>query len=276
MKRKLVIFFIGLYLNVLARIAPRRAGRLGFLLFCRPQRRAVKPHHMEFLNTAERFTIDYEGKKVQVYRWGTGERKLLLCHGWESHSYWWRNVVNGLSKEKFTIYSIDAPGHGLSEGHYINAVHYSELIEMLVQRWGGVNAILGHSLGALSAVYTVYRVPNLSVQKLVVMAAPGEVKQFFDYYKRILRLSSACMSAVLAQFVKKLGHGPEYFSLQKFASSISLSGLIIHDIEDREAPYAYALAAHENWKNSHLISTSGLGHNLKSLELIEKVKEFLN
>jgi pimeloyl-ACP methyl ester carboxylesterase len=276
MKKRILIFFIGTYLNLLAIFAARKAGKVGFLIFCRPQRRAVKPHHLEFLNTSERFSIDYEGKKVQGYRWGTGNRRLLLCHGWESHSYWWRNVVNGLSKEEFTIYSIDAPGHGLSEGHYINAVHYSGLIEKLVMEWGGVYAILGHSLGALSAVYTLYRLPKLPVQKIVVMAAPGEVRQFFEYYRKLLGLSSACIKAILKFFGETMGHGPEFFSLQKFASSLAVSGLIIHDKDDREAPYAYALAAHENWANSQMISTSGLGHNLKSMTLIENVKEFLD
>lgn len=275
MKKKLLIFFYGSYLNFLALIAPRKAGKIGFMLFCHPRRREVKPHHLEFLNTAERFTVEFEGKKVQCYRWGNGDRKILLCHGWESHSYWWKSVVSGLSKEKFTIYSIDAPGHGLSEGHYINAPHYSRLIEKLVNDWGGVYAILGHSLGALSAVYTLYRVPTLPVQKIVVMAAPGEVKHFFEYYKNTLGLSAASMKAILEYFVETLGHGPEYFSLQRFTAPLTLSGLIIHDKDDRDAPYKYALAAHQNWKNSQMISTSGLGHNLKSLELIENVKEFL-
>jgi pimeloyl-ACP methyl ester carboxylesterase len=276
MKKKILIFSLGLYLNLLAIFTPRKAGKIGFLIFCRPQRRAVKPHHLEFLNTSEKFVIEYAGKKVQVYRWGTGNRKILLCHGWESHSYWWRNVVNSLSKEKFTIYSIDAPGHGLSEGHFVNAVHYGGLIEKLVTEWGGVFAILGHSLGAFSAVYTLYTIPKLPVQKIVVMAAPGEVTQFFEYYKKLLGLSARAVRAILNYFVKTLGHGPEYFSLQKFASTLAISGLIIHDEDDREAPYKYALAAHENWKNSRMISTSGLGHNLKSLELIESVKEFLD
>ncbi len=276
MKKKLLIFFYGTYLNLLAGVFPRKAGKEGFLLFCRPRRREVKPHHLEFLNTSEKFTQDYEGKKIQGYRWGTGERKLLLCHGWESHSYWWKNVVNGLSKEKFTIYAIDAPGHGLSEGNYINVPHYSGLIEKLVVQLGGLDAILGHSLGALSSVYTLCRAAGLPVQKVVVMAAPGEVNQFFYYYQKLLNLSPRSIKAIEQTFLARLGHGPNFFSLQKFASSLTLPGLIIHDKEDKDAPYAYALAAHENWKNSQMISTTGLGHNLKSLELIENVKEFLD
>jgi len=275
MKRKLLILFLGRYLNLLSRLSPRQAGRLGFLIFCHPQRRAVKPHHLEFLNTGERFTITHASRTVVGYRWGNGPRKVLLCHGWESHSYWWKNVVNGLSKEKFTIIAIDAPAHGLSEGKYLNAVIYSGLIEKLALHFGGLDAILGHSLGALSAVYTLFRVRDLPVAKLVVMAAPGEVKQFLNYYQQVLGLSDRTMKAVLDHFAAQMSHTPDFFSLQKFAAHVTIPGLIIHDLEDREAPYAFALAAHQAWPQSKMITTKGLGHNLKSLELIDEVKAFL-
>lgn len=275
MKKSILIFVIGRYLNIMALIVPRYAARTGFLLFCRPIRRPVKPHHLEFLNTSEKFTVEYAGKKVQGYRWGSGERKLLLLHGWESHSYWWKSVVSNLSKEQFTIFSIDAPGHGLSEGSYINIPHYSGLIEQLVLKYGPFHAILAHSLGAFSSVYTMNRVPTLPVVKLVVMASPGEMKEFVAYYQSVLGLSKRAIQLIRDYLIEKLGHGPEYFSLKALASGLKVSGLIIHDTEDKDAPYAYALAAHENWKNSEMVTTSGLGHNLKSTELIERVKQFL-
>lgn len=275
MKKKILIFSIGLYLNALAWVAPRKAGRKGFFLFCRPRRRPVKPHHLDFLNTSEKFTVEYAGKKVQGYRWGTGERKILLLHGWESHSYWWRSVVNSLSKEEFSLYSIDAPGHGLSEGSYLNIPHYSGLIEQLVLSLGKIDAILAHSLGAFSSVYTMHRLPQLPVSKMVVMASPGEAKEFFSYLRNVLGLSQRCIKVIEDYFVEKLGHGPDYFSLKEFASTLTLPGLIIHDTEDKEAPYLHGLQAHKNWKNSKMVTTTGLGHNLKSIELIEKVKQFV-
>ena len=146
----------------------------------------------------------------------------------------------------------------------------------MVLSLGKIYAILGHSLGAFSGVYTLYRVPQLPVSKLIVMASPGEVKEFVAYYQKILGLSRRTMSLVNRYFIEKLGHGPEYFSLKEFASGLKLSGLILHDTSDKEAPYAYALAAHKNWKDSEMVTTTGLGHNLKSAELIEKVKQWLN
>jgi pimeloyl-ACP methyl ester carboxylesterase len=274
--KKIIIFSIGLYLNTLAWLAPRKAARKGFYLFCRPMRRVVKPHHLDFLNTSEKFELEYAGKKVQGYRWGSGEKKILLLHGWESHSFWWKRIVNNFSKEEFTLYAVDAPGHGLSEGNYINVPHYSGLIEQLVLSYGEVHAILAHSLGAFSSVYTLHRLPKLPVSKLVVMASPGEANEFFQHYRKILGLSDRSVKVIGDYFFKKLGYGPNYFSLKDFASNLQLPGLIIHDTEDKSAPYQHGLDAHNNWKNSEMITTSGLGHNLKSEELLERVKQFVN
>lgn len=275
MIKKLITRSIGLYLNLLAVISPRKAGRKGFYLFCRPLRRKVKPHHFEFLDTAEKFDLRYDGKRVQGYRWGKGAKKILLLHGWESHSYFWKRIVGSFSKEHYTMVGVDGPGHGLSEGSYLNLPHYSGLIEALIQAEGGFDAAIGHSLGAFSAVYTLHRAPKLPVSKLVVMASPGEAKEFVDFYQKTLGLSKRTMKVVNDSFVEVLGKGADYFSLKEFAKTLELPGLLIHDTEDRGAPHHHAEAAHRNWKNSRLISTTGLGHNLKSDHLIEEVRAFL-
>ena len=236
----------------------------------------MKPHQLEFLNQAhEKFIIDYAGKKVQAYRWGKGAKKVLLLHGWQSHSYWWRYVINRLSKEEFSIYSLDAPGHGLSEGDFLNLPHYSGLIEQFIVEQKSFHAILTHSFGGFASVYTLHRLPHLQVSKMVVMAAPGEVEHFFNYYQYMLGLSQKAIGLITAQFIQTIGHPPSYFQMKDFAKTLNLNGLIIHDTEDKEAPYKNAIAINEAWKNSKLITTTGLGHNLKSKELVEEVARFV-
>ena len=273
---KILVRSIGLYFNTLALLMPTYAAKKGFELFCWPRRIKMKPHQLEFLSQAdEQFKIDYAGKKVQAYRWGNGSKKVLLLHGWQSHSYWWRYVINRLSKEEFTIYSIDAPGHGLSEGDFLNLPYYSGLIEQFIIEQKAIHAILTHSFGGFAAVYTLHRLPQLQVSKMVVMAAPGEVEFFFQYYQRLLGLSKRAIQLINDYFEKYIGYPPSYFKMKEFSKSLTLHGLIIHDTEDKEAPYQTALDMNEVWKNASLITTTGLGHNLKSKELVEQVAMFV-
>jgi Alpha/beta hydrolase family len=273
---KILIRTIGAYLNILALILPKRAGKKGFELFCWPRRIKMRPHQLEFLNQAdEKFTILYAGKKVQAYRWGNGEKKILLLHGWQSHTYWWRYVINRLSKDEFTVFSLDAPGHGLSEGDFLNLPHYSGLIEQFIAEQKSLHAILTHSFGGFASVYALHRSPQLPVFKLVVMASPGDVEFFFNYYNKMLGLLPKTKEAIINHFIKVIGHPPTYFQMKEFAKTLTQTGLIIHDTDDKEAPYKNALAINSAWKNSKLITTTGLGHNLKSKELVEEVAKFV-
>lgn len=275
MKKKLILFGVRIYLNSLSIINPKAAGRIGFYLFCRPRRRPVKEHHLEFLNSAQQSTVEYDGKQVRRYQWGSGPQKLLLLHGWESHSYWWKSIVTTLPQDQFTFVAVDAPGHGQSDGDYINIPHYSGLIEQLLRQDETFHGILAHSLGAFSTIYTFHRLSDLPSSKLVIMAAPGEATDFITYYRQALGLSDRTMAVIRKYFIDRLGHAPEYFSLPALARNVSVPGLIIHDRDDRDAPFRHALAAHQNWPASQMIATTGLGHNLKSTELIADVQKFL-
>jgi hypothetical protein len=89
---KLITRLIGIYLNLLAWIAPRSAAERGFLLFCRPFRSPITEKQKEFFNTADKFVMTFEGVNIQCYKWGRGDKKILFLHGWKSHTLY-RSVI---------------------------------------------------------------------------------------------------------------------------------------------------------------------------------------
>lgn len=273
--KALIPRIIGACLNSLAYIAPTKAAHIGFELFCRPIRVQIKEKQKLFLNKAWRETFDYNGIKIQTYRWGTGEKKVLLLHGWQSHTYRWKIYVEQLSKN-YTVYSLDAPGHGLSGGSKLSAPLYSEVIEEQMKRVGGIDALITHSLGAFSALYTFYRNPKLTVEKIIILASPGEASEFFDFYSRTLGLSEKSTQLITKRFIEHFQKTPAFFSAPSFASTLSIPGLIIHDEDDDETPFYHAERIHKAWKKSKLIKTKGFGHNLKSIEVIKEVVQFVN
>jgi predicted alpha/beta hydrolase family esterase len=266
---------LGLYLNSLTWIAPRKAGHRGFLLFCRPMRMPLNQKQKEFFNTADKFTLEFDDTPIQGYRWGRGPKKILFLHGWQSHTYRWKAYIDALSKEEYTIYSIDAPGHGLSGGNFLSVPVYGKLIQQLVLELGSMHTIVGHSLGSFSLLYTLHQYPLLPVRKIILMAPPGEASDFMRFYRDTLRLSRRTMKYIIDHFITMYDVGPEYFSTSRFAASVNVSGLIIHDEGDLEAPYQYATQIHHSWKRSRLMTTRGLGHNLKSTQVVNEVLNFV-
>ena len=274
--KTLILKLIGLYFNLLVVIAPRTAGRKAFYLFCTPQVAPLKDHQRQFLDTAEQSSFKFKNNTIRVYRWGTGPTRILFLHGWQSHTFRWKNYIDAFPKDEYTLYAFDAPAHGQSEGKYLNLPVYSQAIEKFLDSVQPFHTIVGHSLGSFAMMYTLYRLKNhLAPQQLIMTAPPGEVSEFVQYYQSVLGLSHRVVNAIRQSFINEINHFPEYFSAKKFVENITVPGLIIHDEQDAETPYHHAVGIHYSWKNSMLINTSGLGHNLRSSSVVQHVVDFV-
>jgi hypothetical protein len=273
--KKILPRILGAALNLLAWIHPKAAARRGFLLFCTPFRTPVTAKQKDFFDTGDQFTITSEGVNVQVYRWGNGEKKVIFFHGWQSHSYRWKAYIDALPKDVYTLYALDAPGHGLSDGNFLSIPVYATLMQRFILELGGAQTVVGHSLGSFSLMYAFFRNPSLPVEQMILMAPPGEASDFMTFYKNTLRLSDRAMKHIYRYFEQTYKVQPTYFSTKKFATSLPMKGLIIHDEDDAEAPHHYAVKINEAWKKSTLISTQGFGHNLKSTTVVEAVFKFI-
>src|SRR5258706_10534077 len=152
---------LGACLNVMALIFPRIAARKGFYLFCTPLATPVKDYHRQFFDTAAKSSFEFEGITIQTYRWGNGAKKILFLHGWQSHSFRWKNYIDSFSKEDYTLYALDAPAHGLSGGKYINLPLYSRVMVHFMRRVHPVHAVISHSFRSFAMLHSFYRVPDL-------------------------------------------------------------------------------------------------------------------
>ena len=266
---------IGLYLNTIALVHPAKAGKKGLEIFCYPMRPAWNAKQKEFLESGKDKTFEHNGTVIQTYKWGNGSTKLLFLHGWQSHTYRWKRYVESFDKDEYTIHALDAPGHGMSGGKQLSVPLYSEVISKYADNIGHVHAVIGHSIGGFSALYTFYKTRQLISPKLILLAPPGEANEFFTFYKKALGLSTRTERLIINRFQETFGHAPDYYSAPYFASAVKAKGLIIHDEDDKETSVAHARRISAKWKTSRLQITKGLGHNLKSDLVVNSVIEFV-
>lgn len=281
MKKKLIQFTqktVGFYFNLLAYLNPKLLAKKGFYLFCNPMTQKLKPHQFDFLATGKDTVIPLEKNQIQTYKWGNGTKKVLLVHGWASHTFRWKSYIKKLVENDFTVYAFDAPAHGLSSGKMLHVALYSDAINLVIQANNEIEHIISHSIGGFATTYWLKNKEKNTpenIKKIVIMGAPGEANDFFDFYEKILGLSHKAKHIIITEFTKTLKNEPSYFSTSKFAKEITTDCLIIHDEEDKDTNPNYSIQLNKNWKNSKLILTNGLGHNLKSKALEDRVLDFL-
>jgi pimeloyl-ACP methyl ester carboxylesterase len=254
----------GKAINALALISPLKAGKLGLEIFCTPREgRELTTKEMRFINGAETTVLPFEDYTINMYRWGTGDRKLMLAHGYESNTSRWRALVPLLLREGFQVVAFDAPAHGLSGGKTLNGVQYANASELVIQREKPF-AVIGHSLGAMSTAWYFQRIDNIPIEKFIMMAAPSKLRTVMNYFFETLNLSPKAIAGLEKHFTQKIGFGIDAFTLEDYIKNCDVPGTIIHDQSDDIAPFAQAKAIHQSWKGSKLIATNGLGHYLQS------------
>jgi pimeloyl-ACP methyl ester carboxylesterase len=273
--KKIIEKSIGLYFNGLAIINPSLAAKKGFNLFCNPMVQPLKPYQISFLETGKHAILHYEDTKIQTYKWGSGSKKVLLIHGWASHSFRWKATIEHLIENDFTVHAFDAPAHGLSSGKILHLILYSKIIDLILKEYKEVEHIISHSIGGFATIYWLFQNQQTNIKKVVVMGAPGEAEDFFNFYKKTLGLTDKTLKILTDEFAKLLGYSPSYFSASSFAKQVQTQGLIIHDKEDRDTSYENSVKLHSSWKNSKLMLTQGLGHSLKSKALLEDMVQFI-
>ncbi|MCI1753847.1 MAG: alpha/beta hydrolase [Flavobacteriales bacterium] len=268
---------IGLYLNGLALISKPLAGKQGFFIFCHPFSPGLKEHQADFLNTASRkVDLVFQNRTVKTYHWGTGQKRILFLHGWQSNSFHWKRFIEQFDHAEYTLIAIDAPAHGASEGKVMNIPIYVELVAQLLADVGGVHAIIGHSMGGFAAMHYLHERPNEVHPPMAVIAAPGHAEDFFLYFRDLVGISRRAEGAMRVFFHQRTGHEVDYYDSKKYGPHLNGPGLVIHDEGDLEVPVHYAQTLHHAWPNSKLHITRNAGHRMKSTDVVDLTIAFVS
>ncbi len=273
--KKIIIHFLGVYLNAINMVSKKVGGKHAFLLFCYPFPVKLKSKQQQFLETSKQYFIHFKTNKIATYEWGNGEKTILCLHGWQSQTYRWKKYIEELDKEKYKIVAIDAPAHGNSDGKIFNVPMYVQIIEKILTD-KKIDYILAHSLGAFSTMCLFYEKPELALKKVALLGTPGKATDFIDEYAKILKTHPRVKHNLIQYFINYSGMKPDYYDTLRFAPSQTSQALLIHDIQDKEAPYHYAESIAAIWPNSHLHTTQGYGHKLRDISVVNKVIQFFD
>lgn len=276
---QIVYFFltksIGLYINLMSFVFPKKAGQLAYKFFSEPREGKIAREALpEILKEAEHEVVIQEDYSIQTYTWKGNDKKILLVHGWESNASRWEQFIIQLRKSKSTIIALDGPAQGLSSGTEFNIPQYAEYVDALIQKFQP-QYIIGHSMGGATCLYYHYKYKNPLLEKMVILGAPSEFNILLENYAKTISLNSRAFELLKAKIVERFQIQPSDFSGKKFASTFNLKGLIAHDIDDQVVAFTEGREIANAWKQSRFIETKGLGHSLHDEHLYQQISDFL-
>lgn len=260
----------------LERLAPGLALRFFVHLFITPFRYPTPEKEIEVIKTAEKFSVELDGKKIQCYAWGSGPA-VLLVHGWAGRGTQLRKFIEPLNRAGFKAVAMDGPAHGASEGKSTNPEEFSKAISRIAQETGGLLAIIAHSFGGIGSLYAISN--GLKVNTLINIASPTIGDEIIKNYLRVLNGSPKTGEAFKKRVLAKTGKSFDEMTALELVKKVpaNLNLLLVHDEGDKEVSMRHPTALLEQFSKAQLYQTKGLGHNriLKDEEVIRYVVTFI-
>jgi len=266
---------IGLYLNLLSFLLPKKATQLAYQLFSEPREgKLIKEKLPKVLQNVSTNTHTEGDHSFQTYHWEGNENTILLVHGWESNASRWENILPYLKKSGSTIVAIDAPAHGLSSGKEFSIPQYAAYIHKTVEKYQP-QYLIGHSIGGKTCLYYQHTYPNDGIKKMVILGSPSDFKILLNNYIHLLSLNASIAKDLENKYIEHYKQKIEDFSGRNFASTLKVSGLIAHDVDDDVVSINEGKKIAEAWQTAQFIETKGLGHSMHDDKLYQEVYEFL-
>ncbi|HZH44181.1 MAG TPA: alpha/beta fold hydrolase [Lysobacter sp.] len=244
-------------------VAPAATARRAALLFSTPgsatRTRARHTAVPEGVRESQLHTRD--GIRLRTYVWGDPAREpyVLLAHGWSSHATRFAGWITPLRQAGYAVVAFDQPGHGLSEGRRATLPGFVAALLDVAAHFGPAAAVIGHSLGGTATALALTR--GLVAQRVVLVAPAADPIDAAHRFARVVGMAEHVCRAMYRWFENRIGISFEELQVHRDAPRIGRPALVVHDLDDREVPWAEGERLVRHWPHAHLLTTEGLGHN---------------
>jgi pimeloyl-ACP methyl ester carboxylesterase len=214
--------------------------------------------------TARLHMIPSGADRVQVYEWGSGSRTVLIAHGWGSRAARFAPLAEVLVARGWRVLALDAPGHGLSPGRSSSLPQFMAALDAVATTLGPVQALIGHSLGALAIVCArTGSAPAWfsSLRKVVLISMPSGAPFLVEAFHGMFGIQPATAHRLQHLFRRRFGSNPEFFIAAPGAATGQLATLVVHDRGDDIVPFTHGEELLPAIGNARLLTTEGLGHS---------------
>jgi len=281
-KTKKLTFFhkaIQFYYKYLGNIFPRLSTYLFAKLFSKLKKRELKKRHLDFLETSEKKKLIIDNNNLQFYFWGTGNKTILIVHGWEGIAADFRAIINELLKAGYSVVAFDLPAHGNSSGKITHLPMIISLLKKTISELGPFYGVVSHSLGAAASAFACAELNgNNQLSKLVLMGLHPEPFTFFKQIGAMLKINDKLFEKCVKYVENRVGRKVQEMSIYKSHNLISAKKvLLIHDKYDEVINIEIIEKLNNDWKNSELFTGKHGGHykHFKHNKVVEKIVAFM-
>ena len=240
-------------------LAPELAGAAAERLFLTPPRSRYAGASAMDLIDGRSALVEHKGRPIATWQWGTNDAPaVLLAHGWGGNAAQMRPFVWPLLAAGYRVIAYDQPAHGVSGGRLTGLPDFADVFTELAWHYGGVKAVIAHSLGGAAASLAHAR--GLPLDSVVLVSPPADMVGYSRRFARWHWIPEGIRHSMQAAIEERYGVRWEELDPARLAPRLSARALVIHDRDDRMVPWMQGARVASLWPKARLLSTDGLGH----------------
>ena len=264
-------------MRFLSVVSPLLAAKVGTFLFLRPRRKPIT-YVKQLSDGATKIHVIHNEKKLVAYQWGTGDKAILLVHGWESHLGHTLSLVRPLVDAGYKVIALDGPGHGQSPQFFTNMIDYGNAVKGALEQHGPFYAVVAKSFGGAATSLMLSREPYIQPDKLVLLSPMKHLLQHIGIFEAILGYPASMHTHIVNRIQRSIPLPIEDCDVREAVATFQMPGLIIHDLDDQVIEAEGSLEIAKKYPQSILKNTLGLGHKglIHDQQVQQWIVDFIN
>ncbi|WP_303288982.1 alpha/beta fold hydrolase [Marinobacter sp. SS5-14b] len=241
--------------RALGMVMPEKVVRDNARLFLSPRTFPLKEWEKEAEQQGTRFGF---GDGLSAIRWGSGERKILLMHGWESRATQMYGLASALAADGCQVIAIDAPLHGRSKGKRTSPVAFAQAIVAADRELGPFDGAVGHSMGAVALA--IAREAGANLGRYALVSSPACLYDTLIAFCNFMGLSTGCTKRFVRHVEREVGRSARDLDVARLMAGHTPAPLLVHARNDREIPYEAVATIKRTLSGATVWSANDLGH----------------
>jgi pimeloyl-ACP methyl ester carboxylesterase len=199
---------------------------------------------------------------------------VLLVHGYNDDHNLWSPLMARLAARGRAFVAFDLPGHGQSGGDEGVVRICADAVKIVAAARGPIDAIVGHSLGGLSAALAVSE--GLKADKVVIAATARDRHRRLDGFAAEHGLDARTIEELQAFHAARFGSRDLRMGIPDL-EGLRGDALIIHSHDDERVPVDASETTHRVWPGSELWLIRGPNHRntARVTEVVDRIADFV-
>lgn len=241
--------------RLLGHMAPGLAAALARRLLMTPMRHSPRASEQGVLADAEPVTFRFGQTGL---RWGHSGPFVLALHGWSGRPTQFAAFIRPLLAAGYQVVALEGPAHGRSQAREAHVFDFARDLLEAASELRDVRAVIGHSMGGAAALYASQL--GLPAARVATIGAPAALARVLHRFADNLALPPPAARRFWRAVDRHVGIAAAELDIERWAGSLAVEGLVVHDRDDREVPFAEAQAMLRAWPRATALLTQGLGH----------------